>query len=175
MSDPDKPYVAPQLSGTPQARIFVCSGCGNKVKSVWNPPGWSLAVVEGDPRGMLQKRVGQTEFERGPVGDWFCPNCGTKGDKPYFAPAAEGAPPEGEVPTWGEDAQAIAREAGLGSYGADPSEQELREDSLMRSLEQAEREVGLSGGVVQQQLTVRILGIAVIVLLGALIWVLVRR
>ena len=60
--------------------------------------------------------------------------------KPYFAPPAEGAVPEGEVPAWGDDAKAIAREAGLGSYGADPSDQEAREDALITGLEHAEQE-----------------------------------
>jgi hypothetical protein len=90
-------------------------------------------------------------------------------DKPYFAPPAKGATPEGEVPTWGEDAQEIAREAGLGSYGADPIEQEQREEPLIESLERADADM------VRMRLTVRILGLIVIVLVCALIWVLTGR
>lgn len=90
-------------------------------------------------------------------------------DKPYFAPPAEGAPPEGEVPTWGEDAQEIAREAGMGSYGADPIEQEQREEPLIESLERADADM------VRMRLTVRILSIAVLVLVCALLWALSGR
>lgn len=90
-------------------------------------------------------------------------------DKPYFAPPAKGAPPEGEVPTWGEDAQEIAREAGLGSYGADPIEQGTREEPLIESLERADADL------VRMRLTVRLFGLAVLVLLCALIWVLTER
>lgn len=72
--------------------------------------------------------------------------------EPYFAPSAP-APrsfgdttPEtaglvvprvhsGEAPAWGEDAEQIAREAGLGSYGAEGAEQEHREEVLLRTLE----------------------------------------
>lgn len=90
-------------------------------------------------------------------------------DKPYFAPPAEGTPPEGEVPSWGEDAEQIAREAGLGSYGADPTEQESREEMLLRSLEHVDAEL------VRARLTVRILGVAVLILVCVLIWVLGGR
>jgi len=93
----------------------------------------------------------------------------TDRDKPYFAPPAAGAPPEGEAPTWGEDAQEIAREAGLGSYGTDPIEQDLREEPLIESLEAADADM------VRMRLTVRILGFAVILLACALIWVLTGR
>ncbi len=65
----------------------------------------------------------------------------TKKEKPYFAPPAEGAPPEGEVPSWGEDAQAIARQAGLGSYGPETTEQEKREEVLLRIMERVDGEV----------------------------------
>lgn len=90
-------------------------------------------------------------------------------DKPYFAPPAQGTPPAGEVPAWGEDAQEIAREAGLGSYGADPIERDQHEEPLIQSLERADADL------VRMRLTVRILGLAVIVLAGALIWVLTGR
>ena len=90
----------------------------------------------------------------------------TDRDKPYFAPPAEGAPPEGEVPSWGEDAQEIAREAGLGSYGGDAADQQSREEALLRSLESMDTELA------RARLTVRILGLAVLVLVCALVWVL---
>jgi hypothetical protein len=90
-------------------------------------------------------------------------------DKPYFAPPATGAPPEGEVPAWGEDAQEIAREAGLGSYGADPIEQGIREEPLIESLEHADADM------VRLRLTVRVLGFAVFALVCALVWVLTER
>ena len=64
-----------------------------------------------------------------------------KEEKPYFAPPAEGAPPEGEAPKWGDDAAAIAREAGLGSYGAEQTEQEAREDVLLASIERMDGEL----------------------------------
>jgi len=64
----------------------------------------------------------------------------TKKEKPYFAPQAEGAPPEGEVPSWGEDAAAIAREAGLGSYGPEPVDLEARE-KLSRRLDRVDRDL----------------------------------
>ena len=89
-------------------------------------------------------------------------------DNPYFAPPAEGAPPDGEVPTWGEDAQEIAREAGLGSYG-DPIERDQREEPLIQSLERADADM------VRMRLTIRILGLAVFVLLAALIWALTSQ
>jgi hypothetical protein len=90
-------------------------------------------------------------------------------DKPYFAPPAEGAPPDGEAPSWGEDAQEIAREAGLGSYGADPIEQATREEPLIESLERADADMA------RMRLTVRILGVAVLVLVCALVWALTER
>lgn len=90
-------------------------------------------------------------------------------DKPYFAPPAEGATPAGEVPTWGEDAQEIAREAGLGSYGADPIEQDQRQEPLIQSLERADADM------VRMRLTIRILGLAVFVLIAALIWALTSQ
>ena len=93
----------------------------------------------------------------------------TERDKPYFAPPADGTPPEGEVPKWGEDAKEIAREAGLGSYGRDPAEQAGREETLLRTLESAGTDLA------RARLMVWILGIAVVVLVCTLTWVLAGR
>lgn len=83
-------------------------------------------------------------------------------DKPYFAPQAGGAAPEGEVPKWGDDAAAIAREAGLGSYGQDRADQESREEVLIRTLERVDGEVGgLRSIVVVLCAAVFVLGAAV--------------
>lgn len=90
-------------------------------------------------------------------------------DKPYFAPPAEDTPPAGEMPTWGEDAQEIAREAGLGSYGADPIERDQHEEPLIQSLERADADM------VRMRLTIRILGLAVFILITALIWALTSQ
>lgn len=90
----------------------------------------------------------------------------TDQDDPYFAPPAKGSPPEGEVPSWGEDAKEIAREAGLGSYGSDPADQESREETLIGTLE------GADADMVRMRLTVRILGVTVVILVCALLWAL---
>ena len=59
----------------------------------------------------------------------------------YFAPPSDGTTPEGEVPVWGEDAEEIARTAGLGSYGAAMDEQEAREETLLGTIERVDNEV----------------------------------
>jgi hypothetical protein len=96
---------------------------------------------------------------------WFCPGCQQKsndGNKPYFAPPAEGPMPEGEVPQWGPDSEEIAREAGLGGYGAETAAQETREEALLRTLDRVDGEVsGLRGVVVVLCAAVLALGIAV--------------
>jgi hypothetical protein len=91
-----------------------------------------------------------------------------KDDKPYFAPQAEGAAPEGEVPKWGEDAAAIAREAGLGSYGPEPTAQEAREEALLRNLDRIDGEVAGLRGIVFALCAV------VLVVVGLVIWALAR-
>jgi NAD(P)H-dependent flavin oxidoreductase YrpB (nitropropane dioxygenase family) len=93
-------------------------------------------------------------------------------DKPYFAPPSKGAAPEGEVPSWGQDAQEIAREAGLGSYGGTAADQEMREESMLRALEDAEREAGL--GRPMRGLVV-VLCAAVLVLGAVVAWMLFSR
>ena len=85
-------------------------------------------------------------------------------DKPYFAPPAEGATLQGEVPTWGTDAQEIAREAGLGSYGGDPLDQESREEALLRALERSDADLS------RTRLTAALLSLITLLLTCALIW-----
>ncbi len=65
-------------------------------------------------------------------------------EKPYFAPPAteeERAARVDRGTEWGEDAQAIQRQAGLGSYGPEPTDQEARENALIRTLERVDAEV----------------------------------
>lgn len=93
-----------------------------------------------------------------------------KEDKPYFAPPAEGEVPEGELPKWGEDAQEIQREAGLGSYGRPelPGEQAKREDALLHGLER------LDGELASLRSWVYALGLAVATTMGVITWMLAR-
>lgn len=55
----------------------------------------------------------------------------------YFAPpsAEDAAVPDTQAPVWGEDAERIARTAGLGGYGASNEEHVKREDALIAALE----------------------------------------
>jgi hypothetical protein len=63
----------------------------------------------------------------------------------YFAPPADAAAVQGvqaqSSPAWGEDAEEIARTAGLGSYGAETLDQEAREEAVIRGLERTDGEV----------------------------------
>jgi len=63
----------------------------------------------------------------------------------YFAPPSGGVPTPNptEPAAWGEDAEAIARDAGLGSYQTTAIEQQAREDAIIRALEQTDRELRL--------------------------------
>lgn len=62
----------------------------------------------------------------------------------YFAPPSPDVAPLAVAPepvTWGEDATEIAATAGLGSYGAEVSDQVAREDALIRGLERMDGEI----------------------------------
>jgi hypothetical protein len=66
----------------------------------------------------------------------------------------------------------IAREAGLGSYGVDPDEQALREESVLRALEDAEQEATLNRPT---RGLVLVLCVVVVVLASAVAYLLVTR
>ncbi len=102
-------------------------------------------------------------------------------EKPYFAPSApavrsfEDRMASGLTTTrkdaasiaWGEDAAEIARQAGLGSYGAELATQEQREEVLLRTLEAVRGEfAGL------RSLVLVLVG-AMLVLAAAVAWLLV--
>lgn len=103
-------------------------------------------------------------------------------EKPYFAPSAPavrsfedrmatglGATTRKDAasPAWGEDAIEIARQAGLGSYGAELAAQEQREEALLRTLEAVRGEfAGL------RSLVLVLVG-AMLVLAAAVAWLLV--
>jgi hypothetical protein len=61
----------------------------------------------------------------------------------YFAPPSvqTDTVPAQSAPAWGEDAEEIARTAGLGSYGAEALDQEAREEAVIRGLERTDGEV----------------------------------
>lgn len=93
-----------------------------------------------------------------------------KPTEPYFAPAAQGrgvtnaqAQPDG-APAWGEDATEIARSAGLGSYGPEPTAQQEREDALLRTLD------GVGGSVAGLRVLVLVLCASVLALGAAVTW-----
>ena len=67
-------------------------------------------------------------------------------DQSYFAPATDTVPPvpsvsDGEGRAWGQDAEEIARAAGLGSYDATMLDQQVREEALLHGLERVNDEV----------------------------------
>lgn len=68
----------------------------------------------------------------------------------YFAPPTMQADtvPAQSTPAWGEDAEEIARTAGLGSYGADVLDQAAREEAVIRGLERTDAEIRALRGLV---------------------------